>query len=282
MIFSSLEFIKKIPFEEVYIHATILTLEGRRMSKSLGTGVDPLELINKYGADATRFGLTYQTNRDQQAIRFDERTLKASRNFVNKLWNIARFISMTTDYRLSTTKKLEPKTLADKWILSRLNSLIDSVTKKVANYELGEAAQEIYEFTWHEFADWYLEISKIEGNKDKILLYILNTLLKLLHPFIPFVTEQIYSKSTPGRKSDDLLMIQKWPGADKKLVDKKIEQEFSKIKNLIVEIRNWKAKQGTPLREVAEYKIGTENKKILAQTEQKNLIEKLAKVELIS
>ena len=293
MVFSSSEFLKKIPFKEVYIHATILTLEGRRMSKSLGTGIDPLELIEKYGADATRLGLMYQMSSSQQAIRFDERDLIAARNFINKLWNISRFVTLTSNQPTTNSQQLatiKPATLADQWIFSRLNNLIISTTKKIENYELGEAAKELYEFGWHELADWYLEASKfqttndqLKNNTDQCLKFILDNLLKLLHPFIPFVTEQIWQSTRPDRldKNSDLLIVASWPKANKKLINQSIEQDFEKIKNIVTEIRNWKTEQKIPLREVVEYKIELENKKIFAQTEPKELIEKLGKVKLI-
>ncbi|MDA2936232.1 valine--tRNA ligase [Patescibacteria group bacterium AH-259-L05] len=329
MVFSSIEFLNKIPFHEVYLHATVLNIEGRRMSKSLGTGLDPLELIEKYGADATRFGLIYQMTRDQQAFRFDERALIASRNFINKLWNISRFVDLGQDHTQNINAK--PMTLSDAWIVSRLNSVIDSVTEKIKTYELGEAAQELYDFTWHEFADWYLEISKLqmsspsvipqgpsviphevrddkegvrddkEGVRDdkegvrndkkgvipneeshntiQILNHALTTMLKLLHPFIPFVTEQIWqSTALPG---SDLLMITTWPKPNKKLINKKSEQKFEIIKNLVTEIRNWKTNKKIPLKQQTEYKLKPENKKLLTQKGSRDLIEKLANVTLI-
>ncbi|MCH7758749.1 valine--tRNA ligase [Patescibacteria group bacterium] len=290
MVFSSSEFLKKIPFKEVYIHATILTLDGRRMSKSLGTGIDPLELIKKYGADATRLGLMYQMSSSQQAIRFDERDLIAARNFINKLWNISRFITLTSSQITTDSQHIKPSTLADQWILSRLNKLIISTTEKIEKYELGEAAKELYEFSWHELADWYLESSKfqtindqLKNNTDQCLKFILDNLLKLLHPFIPFVTEQIWQSTRTNRldKDSNLLMVASWPKANKKLINQSIEQNFEKIKNIVTEIRNWKTEQKIPLKEVVEYKIELENKNLFAQAEPKDLIEKLGKVKLI-
>ena len=189
------------------------------MSKSLGTGIDPLELIEKYGADATRLGLMYQMSSSQQAIRFDERDLIAARNFINKLWNISRFVTLTSNQPTTNSQQLatiKPATLADQWIFSRLNNLIISTTKKIENYELGEAAKELYEFGWHELADWYLEASKfqttndqLKNNTDQCLKFILDNLLKLLHPFIPFVTEQIWQSTRPDRldKNNNLLIV---------------------------------------------------------------------------
>jgi valyl-tRNA synthetase len=201
MIFSSLELCKKIPFKDVYIHSTILTLEGKRMSKSLGTGVDPLELIEKYGADATRFGLLYLTGREQQAIKFSEDTIKASRNFCNKIWNINRFIQLSNKPQM-----IKPQTPADKEILKKLNEIIKSTTKKIENYQLGEAARELYDFVWHEYADKYIETSKKQ--EKNINVYVFKNILKLLHPFMPFITEHIWQLNYPKEKS---LIISEWP-----------------------------------------------------------------------
>ena len=227
MIFSSLELCKKNPFKDVYIHATIFTLEGRRMSKSLGTGVDPLLLIEKYGADATRFGLLYLTSRDQQALKFSEEAIKASRNFANKIWNINRFIQMSNKPQM-----VKPETLADRWILSRLNTLIKEITQKIENYQLGEAARQLYDFVWHEYADWYIEISK--NQKKNLNIYIFKNILKLLQPFMPFVTEKIWQINYKNEKP---LIISEWSKPDKKLIDKRAEKEFEKFKQKTIETR---------------------------------------------
>jgi len=238
MIFSSLEFLKQIPFKDVYIHATVLNIEGKRMSKSLGTGTDPLELIEKYGADATRFGLLYLTSREQQAMKFSEDSAKASRNFCNKLWNINRFIQVFSDKPQYASSKDKNLTIADKWILSRLNTIIDSTTKKIENYQLGETVRELYDFVWHEYADWYIEISK---NQEKNLnIYIFENILKLLHPFMPFISEQIWQMNY---KKQDALIISEWPKTNKKLIDKKIEAEFEKTKEKKIEERKNKTNQ---------------------------------------
>lgn len=226
MIFSSLEFCKIIPFKNVYIHSIILTLEGRRMSKSLGTGLNPLNLIDKYGADATRFGLLYLTSRDQQQIKFSEDAIKASRNFANKIWNIKRFLIMNK-------KPLSKKhSLADKWILSRLNTIIKEITEKLENYQLGEAARQLYDFIWHEYADWYIEISKQQ--KEDVNPRVFNTILQLLHPFMPFITEHLWKI---GYEIEQWLIISKWPKPNKKMINKKAEKEFEKYKQKIIEER---------------------------------------------
>ena len=237
MIFSSLEFCKIIPFKDVYIHATVLTLKGQRMSKSLGTGTDPLELIDKYGADATRFGLMYLTSRDQQAIKFSEDAIKASRNFANKLWNINRFISINNKQRTVNSKN-KNLSLADRWILSRLNALIKEISEKIENYKLGEAARQLYDFVWHEYADWYIELSKLQ-EKD-FNQEIFKIILQLLHPFMPFITEHIWQINYKNEKA---LIVSKWPKANKKLIDKKAEGEFEKIKQKIIDIRKKKPNQ---------------------------------------
>lgn len=274
-----------------------MNIEGQRMSKSLGTGLDPLDLIDKYGADASRLGMILQTSREQQAIKFDERTVLAARNFVNKLWNISRFVEMqsasvpqggaTADAQNSNKIFLKNfknfGTLADKWILSRLNTIVASATQKIQNYEFGEAARELYDFTWHEFADWYLEITKTQMSNIKtqnstiqILNYILDTLLKLLHPFIPFVTEEIYSGNQKiGIGSQKLLMIADWPKAEKRYIDKKAEEKLERIKETVVKIRTQKAEQKIPLSQIIDYKL---TEKEIGH--QKDLIEKLAKVKI--
>jgi len=238
MIFSGLEFMEKIPFQDVYIHATVLNIEGKRMSKSLGTGIDPLELIEKYGADATRLGLLYLTSREQQAIKFSEDTARASRNFCNKIWNLNRFIRIFSDKPQYESLKDKKMTVADKWILSRLNSIIKSTSEKIENYQLGEAVRELYDFIWHEYADWYIEISKTQ--EKNLNVFVFENILKLLHPFMPFITEHIW-QTCCGKK--EALIISQWPECDKKLINKKAESEFEKIKEKTITERKKKTNQ---------------------------------------
>ncbi len=230
MIFSSLEFLNEIPFQDVYIHSTVLNIEGKRMSKSLGTGIDPLKLIEKYGADATRFGLLYLTNQDQQQLKFSEDAIKASRNFCNKLWNINRFIQMNKQDKKD--KSQQELTLADKWILSRLHSVIKNTTKNIQAYKLGRAARELYDFTWHEYADWYIELSKLQDNN--LNPQIFKAILKILHPFMPFITEHIWQLNYSKQQA---LIVSEWAKADSKLINKKVERKFEKIQQKIIEIR---------------------------------------------
>jgi valyl-tRNA synthetase len=246
MIFSGMEFRKKIPFRIVYIHPTVLTREGKRMSKSLGTGIDPLNLIEKYGADATRFGIAYQIMGGQD-IKFVEDNIVMGRKFCNKLWNASRFVLANKPTRIYADlsslrslrgfRRIKNLTAADKRILEALNKIIKSVNKDLESFRFGQAAHKLYDFFWHDFCDRYIEEAKkqLAGNLNdrrkyqpdltrKILLYVLLTSLKLLHPFTPFITEEIYQKlpiypvkSAKGgakqfnRVKKKCLMIEEWP-----------------------------------------------------------------------
>ncbi|MCD6177788.1 valine--tRNA ligase [bacterium] len=218
MIFSGIEFMGKVPFKKVIIHATVLTKEGKRMSKSLGTGIDPLMLIEKYGADATRFGICWQISALQD-IRFDETKIVAGKKFCNKLWNASRFVLLSIGEERFNLKKPKPKTPADKKILSELAKVIKNTDKNISKFEFGKALQGIYHFFWHKFCDIYIEESKkqIKNAKTKreikstkeVLIYVLANSLKLLHPFVPFITEEIYQKLPISNKKP--LIIEKWP-----------------------------------------------------------------------
>ncbi|MBU4298491.1 valine--tRNA ligase [Patescibacteria group bacterium] len=217
MIFSGIEFMKKIPFRDVYIHATVLTREGKRMSKSLGTGIDPILLIEKYGADASRFGIAYQITEGQD-IRFVEDNIIMARKFCNKIWNASRFVLLQfpiSNFQFlnkSQILKLKNLTPSDKKILNVLDETIKSVNQDLENFQFGKAAHTLYDFFWRDFCDVYIEESKKQNNlkTKKILLYVLLTSLKLLHPFIPFVTEEIY-QNLPLKNKKQCLMIEKWP-----------------------------------------------------------------------
>ena len=206
MIFSGLEFVGEKPFSQVIIHPTILAKDGRRMSKSLGTGVDPLVLIDKYGADAVRFGLIYQMMGGQD-IKFDESHLLAGKKFANKIWNIARFVvsNPPNDGQNSNLSK------EDKEIYEKLEQVIESVAENMNSYNFGQALHIIYDFVWHEYADKYIEYSKMRDSEERgnALSSILASALKLLHPFMPFITEEIWSMM-PG-KNKKMLIIEKWP-----------------------------------------------------------------------
>ncbi len=207
MVFSGMEFMGEVPFSDVIIHATILTKEGKRMSKSLGTGVDPMNLIEKYGADATRFGLIWQAMGGQD-IHWSEEHVIAGKKFANKLWNIARFVLTQT----GNPKEISKSNLSkeDKEILEKLEQVKKSVSKDIDEYNFGQALHTLYDFIWHDFADKYIEYSKDKNSKEThySLLYTLCSILKLLHPFMPFITEEIY-QNLP-EKDKNLLLIEQW------------------------------------------------------------------------
>ena len=229
MIFSGMEFMGKPPFKDVYIHATVLTKEGKRMSKSLGTGIDPINLIEKYGADATRWGMSWQIMGGQD-IRFLEDNIVMGRKFCNKLWNASRFVLIQfQNIKLVKSVVLDSKklfiqkkdlTLRDKKILKALEETAKSVNRDLEKFQFGKAAHKLYNFFWHDFCDIYIEKSKKQLSTkncyskkittERILLYVLLNSLKLLHPFIPFITEEIYQK-LPLEDKKKSLMIEDWP-----------------------------------------------------------------------
>jgi valyl-tRNA synthetase len=287
MIFSGFEFLGEIPFKKVYIHGTILTLEGKRMSKSLKTGIDPLNFVEKYGADATRLGIILQANREQQEIRFDERTILAARNFINKLWNISRFVEII-DPSNSENKKINKPTIADQWILSRLNNLIKEIGPQIENNNLSSAAKDIYEFVWHDFADWYLEISKfqkenssLESQTYAILRLVLKKCLKILHPFIPFVTETINLQLNRTKEKDysRLLIVAPWPEVEFSQINKNTEKEFAKLKDLVSEIRKWRKEKEINPKEIISLPPQFQKRFNSFSPETKKIIQNLAKLQ---
>lgn len=214
MIYSGIEFKKELPFTNVFINGTILTKDGKRMSKSLGTGIDPLKYIDQYGADATRFGIMWQAT--GQDIRWDETAITAGKKFANKLWNASRFVLQQTEHLKQKTEDITPITEADKKILSALKEIKKNVKKDIEEFEFSRPLHNAYDFFWHEFCDVYLETSKEQIKDEKlsentkiILLHVLLSSLKMFHPFIPFVTEEIYSY-IPLENKKEYLMIEEW------------------------------------------------------------------------
>ncbi len=241
MITSGIEQMGETPFETVLIHGLVRDELGRKMSKSLGNGVDPLEVIEEYGADALRFSLVMGVSPGNDT-RYSRDKVEAARNFANKVWNASRFVLMNVDER----KAFDPAALetADKWILSRLQEAIRDVSDHMEDGDFGLAATKIYDFAWSEFCDWYIELSKSrllgEDGESKetvkaVLLYVLENLLKLLHPFMPFLTEQVY-KYLPG--SEGFLMLQKWPEIRDDFTFTEDEQKMQGIMEIIRTIRN--------------------------------------------
>ena len=263
MIFSGIEIMGEPPFSEVLIHGIVRDPHGKKMSKSAGNGVDPLELIDRYGADALRFSLATGIAPGSDT-RFTEGKIESCRNFVNKLWNASRFVVMNIekDDDLTFPAKLNG---ADKWILTRLNDVVKDVTINLNKYEIGLAAARLYDFTWTEFCDWYIEMSKpllYGGNKKDhshavaMLTYVLTAILKLLHPFIPFVTEEIYSKFAP---KGSVLMVSDWPAYNKKTVFRKEERQFESLRETVVAIRNMRAEMNVPPSKRVDAFVVTDN-----------------------
>ncbi|MDX9893518.1 MAG: valine--tRNA ligase [Patescibacteria group bacterium] len=241
MIIMSTYLVEQIPFREVYLHGLIRDEQGRKMSKSLENIIDPLDTIAKYGADATRLSLVIGTAPGNDS-NISEAKIEGYRNFVNKLWNISRYILMKVKSPKVVDRAPKAKTLADQWILAELHQLTDFVTKNLEQYNFSLAGEKIYEFTWSNLADWYVEITKSEDDKDEILLYILTQLLKLWHPFTPFVTEEIWQKLN----AKELLMVQSWPQAKVKIAEKDVLSDFQLVKDIVTAIRNLRTESKLP------------------------------------
>ena len=247
MIFSGLEYTGKVPFDTVLIHGLVRDAQGRKMSKSLGNGIDPLEIIAQYGADALRLTLVLGSTPGND-MRFSDEKIKASRNFANKLWNATRFVMMNLpeDFQagLPAADKLD---LSDKWILSTLNNLARTVTDNLDKFELGLAAQKVQDFIWEVYCDWYIEIAKVRlnstdpeeaDNARKVLVYVLTQALKLLHPFMPFITEEIY-RALPG--TSETIMTEQWPVFTEELNYAAEEADFEKLMDYIKAVRTIRA-----------------------------------------
>jgi valyl-tRNA synthetase len=242
---------QQISFRDVIIHPTVLNSKGQRMSKSLGTGIDPMNLINEYGADATRFGLLVQTQQDQQALRFDENAVRTGRNFVNKLWNIGKFIENAN----SKGRKSASPTIFDQWILDRLNQTAREVTFALKEFRFGDAVRSLHAFVWDDFADWYIEVSKIDGMTDrKTAKNIFQNILKLAHPFIPFVTEELWKEYGDGK---NMLIVSSWPNMS--TTKKKIGREMQDFQNIVKELRSTRSLLGIPANQepTIYLKVGT-------------------------
>ena len=268
MIFSGCEHTKKPPFHTVFIHGLVRDDKGRKMSKSLGNGIDPLEMANQYGADALRFNLV-TGNSPGNDMRFYTERCEAMRNFANKIWNASRFLMMNlTIDKCELPEKLE---LEDKWILSKLNSVIPEITENMERYELGVAAQKVYDFIWDSYCDWYIELTKtrLQGEDEdskiraqQVLCYVLTQILKLLHPFMPFITEEIW-QALPHE--GDYLMLQQWPEHHVNLDFPEEEKAMELIMDAIRAIRARRAEMNVPPSKKAQLTISTLEQAVFTQ-----------------
>ena len=251
MIFSGIEYTDKVPFDTVLFHGIVRDSQGRKMSKSLGNGIDPLVEIEKYGADALRFTLA-TGNSPGNDMRYSPERVEASRNFANKIWNAARFVLMNLSDDEPAPYIPENLALEDKWILSKFNEVTAAVTQNLNKYELGLAVSKLYDFIWDVFCDWYIEIAKIRLNSDDeqakktaraVLVYVFSNTLKLLHPFMPFITEEIWQTLPHEGKS---IMISKWPEYNDALCYCEESVEFEKVMAAVKAVRNRRAEMNVP------------------------------------
>ncbi len=267
MIFSGCEQMKKFPFEKVLIHGLVRDDKGRKMSKSLGNGIDPLEIADKYGADALRFNLI-TGNSPGNDMRFYVEKCEAMRNFANKIWNASRFVMMNlTIDRVKLPERLE---LEDKWVLSKLNTLVKEVTENLDAYELGVASAKVYDFIWDTYCDWYIELTKSrmqgEGaeNAQNVLCYVLVQLLKLLHPFMPFITEEIFQALPHGEGESGFIMRADWPVYDQALSFPQEEAAMEEIMEAIRAIRTRRAEMNVPPSRKVQLTIAAARREVFA------------------
>ena len=267
MVFSALEQTGKSPFKHVLIHGLVRDDQGRKMSKSLGNGIDPLEVIDKYGADALRLTLI-TGNAPGNDMRFYWERVENSRNFANKIWNATRFIMMNMEKADFSQVKLSDLTIADRWILSKVNDLAVAVTENLDKYELGIAVQKVYDFIWEEFCDWYIEMVKPRLYNDDdttkaAALWTLKTVLinalKLLHPYMPFITEEIFCNIQDEEES---IMISKWPEYKEEWSFKADEEAVDTIKAAVRAIRNLRTGMNVPPSKKASVYVVSEKSEI--------------------
>lgn len=266
MIFSGVEHMGETPFETVYIHGLVRDAQGRKMSKSLGNGIDPLEIIDQYGADALRFTLA-TGNSPGNDMRFSTERVEASRNFCNKIWNASRFIQMNLTIDKDKAAELpEALTIEDKWIVSKYNTLIAEVTRNIDQYELGLAAAKLNDFIWDNFCDWYIEIAKTrlqngDENVQKVLCYVLSGAMQLLHPFMPFITETIWQVLPHEGPS---VMVSQWPEYLDTLHFAAEEAQMETLMNAVRAIRNRRSEMNVPPSKKAKVLVLTDKKDTFA------------------
>ncbi|MDD5952076.1 MAG: valine--tRNA ligase [Oscillospiraceae bacterium] len=279
MIFSGLEHMGKTPFETVFIHGIVRDEQGRKMSKSLGNGIDPLKVIDQYGADALRFMLA-TGNSPGNDMRYSPEKVESSRNFANKIWNAARFILMNLEGHEVKGELPQTLTTEDQWIVSGFNRVAKEITENLEKFELGIAVQKIYDFLWDNFCDWYIEIAKIRMNGDdavsaqnarEVLVWVMTGTLKLLHPFMPFITEEIW-QTLPHE--GEALMISSWPEYDEKLNFPEAEAEMKRLMDVIRGVRNRRAEMNVPPSKKAKVFIATEQQQTFRNGEA--IVKKLA------
>ena len=267
MIFSGLAYTGKKPFSDVVIHGLVRDAQGRKMSKSLGNGIDPLEIIDSFGADALRLALVTGISAGNDT-RFTDEKVTACRNFANKLWNAARFVLMNLPEDFNETELPEELAIEDKWLLSQYNDLVKAATENIENYDIGVAEQKIVDFIWDVYCSWYIELAKarLQGeNADsarRVLVYVLTGVLKLLHPFMPYITEEIW-QSLPHE--GESIMVSSWPEYDEAHCFESEAAQFTKVMDAIKAIRNRRAEMNVPPSKKATLYIETEDAQVFEQ-----------------
>ncbi|CAD2077699.1 valine--tRNA ligase [Phocicoccus schoeneichii] len=265
MIFSGLEHTGKRPFDDVLLHGLVRDEQNRKMSKSLDNGVDPMDVIDSYGADAMRYFLSTGTTPGQD-LRYSDKKVESVWNFINKIWNASRFALMNigSDFKMTDIDLTKEKSLADKWILTRLNETISEVTRLSEIYEFGEVGRILYHFIWDDFCDWYIEMAKLpmtEGTDEEknmtrsVLLYTLDKILKMLHPFMPFVTEEIY-QTIEGDRS---IVVSEWPTVKEELTDNDSKETMALLVDIIKSVRQTRNEVNTPLSKPIDIKVEVKN-----------------------
>ncbi|MBE6620075.1 MAG: valine--tRNA ligase [Ruminococcaceae bacterium] len=273
MIFSGLEHMGQKPFSTVFIHGLVRDAQGRKMSKSLGNGIDPLEIIAKYGADALRFALA-TGNSPGNDMRFSDEKIEAARNFANKLWNASRFVRMNLTIDDATLPAIEDMATEDKWILTRYNETVKAVNDSLESFEIGVALSTLYDFTWDVFCDWYIELAKARLNDkeseanvvaQKVICHVLTGILKLLHPFMPFITEEIY-QSLPHDECEESIMIARYPAYDEALLFPEDTERMNVIIDAIRAIRNRRSEMNVVPSRRAKVYIATAHPEFFPET----------------
>ncbi|RNA70225.1 valine--tRNA ligase [Alteribacter keqinensis] len=273
MIFQGLQFTGERPFKDVLIHGLVRDGEGRKMSKSLGNGVDPMDVIDKYGADALRFFLSTGSSPGHD-LRFYWEKVEANWNFGNKIWNASRFALMNMDgLKYEEIDLSGKKSIADEWILTRLQETVEHVTKNIDAYEFGEVGRALYNFIWDDFCDWYIEMAKLPLNGEdeeakhttrSVLAYTLDQTLRLLHPFMPFITEEIWQHLPHEGES---ITVAKWPVKDEVLMNDQAVKDMELLQGIIRSVRNTRAELNVPMSKEVELQINAGNSEILGQLE---------------
>ncbi len=285
MILMTTYLLGEVPFKHVYLHGLVRDEKGRKMSKSLGNVIDPLQVSAKYGTDAVRLSLTLGTAPGND-VKLSEEKIAGFRNFTNKLWNIGRYVLTQTRADKGTASggnksaKTSDLSLTDKWLWSRLNTIIKEASNDIENFEFSRVGERLRDFTWNEYADWYLEINKIEKNTEELLRSFV-VILKLWHPFMPYVTEYLYGLlKTDLPKSEEFLMIEAWPEYYQKTSDIKAEKDFVRLQELIRAVRNLRALYRIDAGKIIKISVSGAEINLYAKT--KEIISRLARAEIVN